>query len=580
MLRSEYGTFRLGMIEGSETGLQRIVIYLKHTSKESFHCIFVILLSSCLLYSWREYIIPFLYKNDNSKYSFNNISNINKKSVLNNTKKEKKNNKNINDGSIPQQDIGVIKNKYNSNNTTTTNDNTDNSSNRFNLLTYLIIGLWLFYIIIWHSILSNLPISSSTMAFAVHARFWMQPNIALYILLGVSIGYISYFIKNILKNIYGLFQSKNKNNNEVLNNNNDLQVYYSNYVIQSSILIMIISIILYHNYPLFDKSKTGYVMHLYGKLTLDSLPTQSLLLSHTDLDWNTVRYLQLCESIRTDVTHLNFQLMPYPWFPSKQRSLYPLINFPNTNFAGVSTDRKSEGNAMLILRFLQANKIHKENFKVTNEYIDQYNKTFINMPILQSNNKNFPGGVYLDFQAVNEAEIGTNGFWRGFSLIPWGNVYRIFTGSLTINQIQTLHHYSLHILHQMKQQFPIINKSFVDQFYDGSWERAAASVFYDAHYQLGLSLLTYGIELQARIELNLIPILLDRFYISSLLLKETQVAAIKYKTFSSSISDLDKNVALSWMRLQSLLEVSLKYKHEINQILYRYYNSSPTLEVV
>jgi hypothetical protein len=43
---------------------------------------------------------------------------------------------------------------------------------------------------------------------------------------------------------------------------------------------------------------------------LDQLPPRSLLLSHTDLTWNPVRYLQTCEGQRPDVTHLSLQLLP------------------------------------------------------------------------------------------------------------------------------------------------------------------------------------------------------------------------------------------------------------------------------
>ncbi len=38
----------------------------------------------------------------------------------------------------------------------------------------------------------------------------------------------------------------------------------------------------------------------------------------TDLDWNSVRYLQHCEGIRPDVTLLSLQLMPFPWFIGQQ----------------------------------------------------------------------------------------------------------------------------------------------------------------------------------------------------------------------------------------------------------------------
>lgn len=80
-----------------------------------------------------------------------------------------------------------------------------------------------------------------------------------------------------------------------------------------------------------------------------------------DLNWNTVRYLQSCENLYpphvdqqaaarswtginntihhilnngTSVTHLNFQLMPYPWFRKQQVREKEIDVFmsPNENF--------------------------------------------------------------------------------------------------------------------------------------------------------------------------------------------------------------------------------------------------------
>jgi hypothetical protein len=48
----------------------------------------------------------------------------------------------------------------------------------------------------------------------------------------------------------------------------------------------------------------------FGRALLGSLPPRSLLLSHTDLNYNAVRYLQACEGLRPDVVHLSLQLLP------------------------------------------------------------------------------------------------------------------------------------------------------------------------------------------------------------------------------------------------------------------------------
>ena len=89
-------------------------------------------------------------------------------------------------------------------------------------------------------------------------------------------------------------------------------------------------IVMIHSYPSVNRNN-GILMRNYGAGILDSLPHDSILLSHSDMQWNAVRYLQTCEGLRPDIIHLNFQvnlnsptlyndrqLMPYPWFASKQ----------------------------------------------------------------------------------------------------------------------------------------------------------------------------------------------------------------------------------------------------------------------
>ena len=100
-------------------------------------------------------------------------------------------------------------------------------------------------------------------------------------------------------------------------------------------------------------------------------------MSHTDLNWNTVRYLQECEGLRSDITHLSLQLMPFPWFQVRQTSLYPHIVFPPL-FDGVNTEQASEGNARLIVEFI------KENYKNHSE-------------------------IYVDLHAINDGHLDGSG---------------------------------------------------------------------------------------------------------------------------------------------------------------------------
>jgi hypothetical protein len=167
-------------------------------------------------------------------------------------------------------------------------------------------------------------------------------------------------------------------------------------------------------FTLLDRSTSGYAMHQYGLQILTSIAryepshlltdktaaasrsasgsVEKILFSHTDLNWNTVRYLQSCEGVGSSaltsrnfsgrlprwksphfpspvvaveaeakteneqqtISHLNFQLIPFPWFEKQQAPLYPTIVFPPL-FKGVGTNRMSKENSLLIQRVLSAN---------------------------------------------------------------------------------------------------------------------------------------------------------------------------------------------------------------------------------
>lgn len=106
------------------------------------------------------------------------------------------------------------------------------------------------------------------------------------------------------------------------------------------------------------------------------------------------------------MTHISIQMMPYPWWKSVQAKLHPGVVFPPI-LRGVNTRRNSEGNAVLITRFLAAN--------------------------LQQGHQ-----IFLDMQAVDESEIGAAGSYRGFSLVPQGLTYRVLP-KLTLQGTERWH---------------------------------------------------------------------------------------------------------------------------------------------
>ena len=75
-------------------------------------------------------------------------------------------------------------------------------------------------------------------------------------------------------------------------------------------------------HDMYGQGALGNYFEKHGIATLESVPQNALLVSFTDLNWNSIRYLQACEKRRLDVVHLNFQIMPFPWFSKTQTKLY------------------------------------------------------------------------------------------------------------------------------------------------------------------------------------------------------------------------------------------------------------------
>lgn len=184
--------------------------------------------------------------------------------------------------------------------------------------------------------------------------------------------------------------------------------------------------------------------------------------------------------------------------------------------------------------------------------------------------------IYLDMQAVNEAEIDSMGFWRSYILVPNGFEYLVVPPSLFPNAsdprgaplsvhdiAQRFHLQSWLALQRIKRHFPTITDEFSSRFPRGTWEGAAMNVYYDAHYQLGLFYLTWVMDAQTQVTMENLGLVLDRLVAATLLLQEAWDAAAQYNTFSSSLRDLQRNTALAYMRLHAMLMTVFKIQDKV-----------------
>ena len=247
------------------------------------------------------------------------------------------------------------------------------SSSTSHFGTTALLIAWLFYLSVWNGVFSNLPLSSSPMGYEVHARFWIQPNMIVAIFVSIS---VDRFISAVLP-----VSPPSSSSSSML-----LQYLpkerAASYLGRVFLLLVFVGGMIHNrrdpSSPLFSydeesssSSVGGWIFHDYATALLDVIPSDSILLSHNDLNWNTVRYLQTCEEKRSShdgnndddgVIHLSIQLLPYPWFVRRQPPTQRLDDVKKKKGAvvfppilpGVSTDRHSEGNAVLITRFLEA----------------------------------------------------------------------------------------------------------------------------------------------------------------------------------------------------------------------------------
>jgi hypothetical protein len=209
----------------------------------------------------------------------------------------------------------------------------------------------MFYLCVFHT-LSNLPLSDKLL-YGVHQRFWMQPNILLFIWIGIGInGIILFFTDFVLSKSPSIL----KNGLKFLLLLGAVFLSFQQYT---------------KNYELSNQSDAIY-FHNYAKAILSPLPANSILLVNYDQQWTSIRYLQICEKYRPDIITLQLSMMSYKWFEEK-RSLYSnilfdnstqkslSINFPGTYLTYQGSPMVEKENAFTLISFLKSNMITFKN---------------------------------------------------------------------------------------------------------------------------------------------------------------------------------------------------------------------------
>ena len=128
VLREEYGTFQLGTRAGSEGFAQRVVLYLQHASQETYHLVFPLAAAGllCSLAAWQ------------GETAARSPGRRQQRGLPRGAKAAAKE-------EPPAAGKGGA--------------------------ALALAAAWLFYTLVWHGVLSNLPLDSP-MPYGVHARFW------------------------------------------------------------------------------------------------------------------------------------------------------------------------------------------------------------------------------------------------------------------------------------------------------------------------------------------------------------------------------------------------------------------------
>ena len=248
--------------------------------------------------------------------------------------------------------------------------------------------------------------------------------------------------------------------------------------------------------PMPWHSTPGRVVEDFGAAILASIPPDGLLLSLSDLQWNSVRYHQVCLGRRPDVRHVNLHLMNYPWF-ERQHHLYP-----NVTWLPILRDATANVNRAAYVRDLRR--------------------------FVEYNLPQFPEGVFVDLHGIPNHLVGPGNILGTsedgtvqLAVLPHGLVWRLVpvasAQELMEDRERDQEHQGASEDDSTVASPEIVSRSFRrlrERFYgdvsasalawwtsaffraskpsvrgDSTWEFAAAQAFWEMQYQFGRYLL-------------------------------------------------------------------------------------------
>ncbi len=217
------------------------------------------------------------------------------------------------------------------------------------------------YFGVFHS-LANLPLGDKLL-FGVHQRFWMQPNVLMFVWLGVGFDGVVELVARLAASALSSSAVKSK----VIKNTPEVPPAAPSSMSRHLVVgagWAVAALLLHRQHQrwasLLDYSDNVHFRN-YAAALLSPLPQGAVLLVNYDQQWTSVRYLQQCEGFRPDVTTIQLSMMTYKWFQHK-RALYPHLAFPGTYHTYPGSPLIASDGAFSLLSFLDSNSAQHDVF--------------------------------------------------------------------------------------------------------------------------------------------------------------------------------------------------------------------------